>query len=144
MQCAELERRYPGLARESVTFQVRDGGSRGLLGVCSIPRLVSSACSTCAAPPLPALVENLRRSAGRSRAALVHELLERIAAALATADQRRGAGARRSQPASACRRRCPDQQARQTINTMQYVVGAASARPRAGATHDGSSCGYQQ
>ena len=60
MALRELERRFPGLARDSVTFQVISEGQRGLLGVGTSPaRVVASFDPSTSPPPAP-------RSAGRA------------------------------------------------------------------------------
>jgi len=81
----ELERRYPGLARESVTFQVVTEGQRGLLGVGTSPARVLASFDPVATPPSPAPAPSeapASAAAAEGEAALVHELLERIAGAL--------------------------------------------------------------
>ena len=78
MALRELERRYPGLERETVTFQVVSEGERGLLGVGTSPaRVVATFDPSSASAPAP------RVSAGEGdHASLVRELLDEIAGAL--------------------------------------------------------------
>jgi spoIIIJ-associated protein len=82
----ELERRYPGLARESVSFQVVSEGQRGLLGVGTSPARVVATFDPAESPVPPQVVSSDRRPApvaGESaHAALVRELLEEIGRAL--------------------------------------------------------------
>lgn len=75
----ELERRFPGLAREAVTFQVVSEGERGLLGVGTSPARVVATLDPSAVPQAPAPPA---RAAEGSHAALVRELLDAIAGAL--------------------------------------------------------------
>ena len=75
----ELERRYPGLARESVTFQVVSEGERGLLGVGTSPARVVATFDPSAAPEPPP--ERAAVAEG-DHAALVRELLDEISVAL--------------------------------------------------------------
>jgi spoIIIJ-associated protein len=82
----ELERRYPGLEREAVTFQVVTEGQRGLLGVGTSPARVVATFDLSAAPPPPVAPEEPRPAATSDGeggpAALVRELLTEIAHAL--------------------------------------------------------------
>ena len=74
----ELERRFPGLDKASVAFEILAEGERGLLGVGYAPaRVVARLGETsgAAGPPLPAHPPG-------SPAARLQELLERICAAL--------------------------------------------------------------
>ena len=75
----ELERRYPGLDRELVTFQVLTEGERGLLGIGTSPARVLARFDPALAPPPPAIQPPADES---DRAALVRELLDEIAHAL--------------------------------------------------------------
>jgi spoIIIJ-associated protein len=82
----ELERRYPGLARESVEFQVITEGQRGLLGVGTSPaRVVATFDPITALPapsePAPPAEPEIAIDEG-DHAALVRELLGEIARAL--------------------------------------------------------------
>jgi spoIIIJ-associated protein len=76
----ELERRYPGLARDAVSFQVITEGQRGLLGVGTSPARVAATFDPASAPPPPP-AEKPPRDEG-DLAALVRDLLEEIAHAL--------------------------------------------------------------
>ncbi len=80
----ELERRYPGLDRESVTFEVISAGERGLLGVGTSPARVLARFDPATAPPAPAAQPATPRPRmdESDRAALVREMLEEIARAL--------------------------------------------------------------
>lgn len=128
----ELERRYPGLARESVTFQVVTEGQRGLLGVGTSPARVVASFDPVAAPPPPALAPVEKPAAARPAegdAALVHELLERIAGALG-ADCRINVEERDETIAASLSG--PGVavligKRGKTIDAIQYVVGAAVA-----------------
>ena len=84
MALRELERRFPGLARDSVTFQVISEGQRGLLGVGTSPaRVVASFDPSTLPPPAPAPPAERPSGGGDSGpAALVHDLLAEIARAL--------------------------------------------------------------
>jgi spoIIIJ-associated protein len=128
----ELERRYPGLARESVTFQVVSEGQRGLLGVGTSPARVLASFDLSAAPqpaePAPAAEPAAPRPEGGD-AALVHELLEEIAHALG-ADCRIAVEERPG--AIAASLSGPDVavligKRGKTIDAIQYLVGAAVA-----------------
>ena len=79
MALRELERRYPGLAREAVSFQVVSEGERGLLGVGTSPARVVASLDLSVVPAEPG-----ERAPGAEgdHAALVRELLDEIAAAL--------------------------------------------------------------
>jgi len=127
MALRELERRFPGLARDSVTFQVISEGQRGLLGVGTSPaRVVASFEPSSAPPPPPAE----RPSADDSEpAALVHELLAEIARALGAECQINVAERGGLIAASVTG---PDVavligKRGKTIDAIQYLVGAAMA-----------------
>jgi len=77
----ELERRYPGFARESVAFQVITEGQRGLLGVGTSPARVVATFDPGTASPAPAGPPEEPAVAGE-HAALVREMLDEIAHAL--------------------------------------------------------------
>ena len=127
----ELERRYPGLARESVTFQVVSEGQRGLLGVGTSPaRVVASfdpsvvAPAVSSAPPAPPA-----QAPVGGDAALVHELLTQIAKALG-AECRIDVVERGETIAASLSG--PDVavligKRGKTIDAIQYLVGAAVA-----------------
>lgn len=82
----ELERRYPGLEREAVVFQVVTEGQRGLLGVGTSPARVVATFDPSTVPPAPAAPGELRQAAPSGGeggpVALVRELLDEIAHAL--------------------------------------------------------------
>lgn len=127
----ELERRYPGLAREAVTFQVVSEGQRGLLGVGTSPaRVVASFDAATATPPAAPPVEAPPAApVGEGEAALVHELLDRIARALG-ADCRISVEERGETIAASLSG--PDVavligKRGKTIDAIQYLVGAAVA-----------------
>jgi spoIIIJ-associated protein len=75
----ELERRYPGLARDLVTFQVLSEGERGLLGIGTSPARVLARFDPAAAPPPAPARPPVDES---DHAALVREMLDEIAHAL--------------------------------------------------------------
>jgi spoIIIJ-associated protein len=79
MALRELERRYPGLVREAVSFQVVSEGERGLLGVGTSPARVVATFDPSVAPPAP---EERAPVVEGDYAALVRELLDEIAGAL--------------------------------------------------------------
>lgn len=130
----ELERRYPGLARDAVTFQVISEGQRGLLGIGTSPaRVVASLDpSTVPLPPAdpPATTGGPRAAAPEAgEAALVHEVLERITRALG-ADCRINIEERGESIAASLSG--PDVAVLigkhgKTIDAIQYLVGAAVA-----------------
>jgi spoIIIJ-associated protein len=74
----ELERRLPGLDRETVRFQVVTEGERGLLGVGYTPALVIATAAAAA----PASQGESDRGDESGQAARVRELLERTIAAV--------------------------------------------------------------
>lgn len=82
----ELERRYPGLEREAVTFQVVTEGQRGLLGVGTSPARVVATFDPAVTPPPPGVAAEPRAASAPSgesgAAALVREVLDEIAHAL--------------------------------------------------------------
>jgi spoIIIJ-associated protein len=135
----ELERRYPGLARESVEFQVITEGQRGLLGVGTSPARVVATFDPATAPPVPsepapAPGESELATAEGGHAALVRELLGEIARALG-ADCRvevddRGetisASVTGTDVAVLIGKRG------KTIDAIQYLVGAAVANAGGG------------
>jgi spoIIIJ-associated protein len=82
MALRELERRYPGLAREAVTFQVVSEGERGLLGVGTSPARVVATFDPSSAPASPAAPDEPVPADEGDHAALVRELLGQIAGAL--------------------------------------------------------------
>jgi spoIIIJ-associated protein len=126
MALRELERRFPGVARDAVTFQVVSEGERGLLGVGTSPaRVVAtfdpSAARQATPPPSPV--------AEGEHTKLVRELLEEIAGALGaqcrvevaeTADSV-AASLTGSDVAVLIGKRG------KTIDAIQYLVGAAVA-----------------
>jgi spoIIIJ-associated protein len=121
----ELERRYPGLARELVRFEVISEGERGLLGVGTAPARVLACFDPAAAPAAP-----VRGPVDESdRASLVRAMLDEIAHALG-ADCRidiEDAGESISATLSG-----PDVavligKRGKTIDSIQYLVGAAVA-----------------
>jgi spoIIIJ-associated protein len=127
MALRELERRYPGLVRESVSFQVISEGQRGLLGVGTSPArvLASFDPATAPAPDRPAAPP----PGEGGPAALVHDLLAEIARALG-ADCRVDVEERGE--AIAASLSGPDVailigKRGKTIDAIQYLVGAAVA-----------------
>ena len=74
----ELERRYPGLDKGDVRFQVLSEGERGLLGVGFTPARVIAALGSAPEPPAPA--EPLETPG--TPPARLRELLEHVTAAL--------------------------------------------------------------
>ena len=134
----ELERRYPGLARESVEFQVITEGQRGLLGVGTSPARVVATFDPTTAPLAPTEprppAEPEVATADSGPAALVRELLGEIARALG-ADCRvevddRGetisASVTGTDVAVLIGKRG------KTIDAIQYLVGAAVANAGGG------------
>src|SRR5262249_19844932 len=128
----ELERRYPGLAREAVTFQVVSEGQRGLLGVGTSPARVMASFDLSSAPPplAPAPAEQAPAEVpAGGDAALVHEVLAQIAQALG-ADCRIDVVERGETIAASLSG--PDVavligKRGKTIDAIQYLVGAAGA-----------------
>jgi spoIIIJ-associated protein len=128
----ELEKLYPGLPRDLVTFEVVSEGERGLLGVGTTPARVLARFDPSTAPPPEASAPRERSPApdGESdRAGLVRELLDEISHAL-------GASCRidvdESDDAISARLSGPDVavligKRGKTIDSIQYVVGAAVA-----------------
>ena len=128
----ELEKLYPGLPRDLVTFEVVSEGERGLLGVGTTPARVLARFDPSTAPPSEAPAPRERPPAvdGESdRAALVRELLDEISYAL-------GASCRidvdETDAAISARLTGPDVavligKRGKTIDSIQYVVGAAVA-----------------
>ena len=79
----ELERRYPGLDKASIRFNVLSEGERGLLGVGHVPaRVIALLPAT--PPPLPAPQTPAASEEPGSPAARLREFLERICLALGT------------------------------------------------------------
>jgi spoIIIJ-associated protein len=127
----ELERLYPGLDRESVTFEVISSGERGLLGVGMAPARVLARFDPASAPPAPAApVVPPRAAADESdRAALVREMLAEIAHALG-ADC--GIDVEETGESIAATLDGPDVavligKRGKTIDSIQYLIGAAIA-----------------
>ena len=122
----ELERQWPALDRELVAFEVISEGERGLLGVGTSPARVLARFDPGEVPAVPASPAAADES---DRAALVRELLDRIARALG-ADCRvevKDAGESISASLSG-----PDVAVLigkhgKTIDSIQYLVGAAVA-----------------
>jgi spoIIIJ-associated protein len=116
----ELERRFPGLDKGSVRFQVISEGERGLLGVGYTPARVIAELAGPPPPPAPP------REEPGSPAARLRELLERICAGLGVqatisiAEAETGLVARLSGPdlGLVIGRRG------QTIDAIQYLVNA--------------------
>src|SRR5262245_59808462 len=81
----ELERRFPGLDRAQVTFEVLSEGERGLLGVGTTPARVLARVDPGAAPPAeplpPEPAEQTSGSEGEI-AVVVRTVLEEIARSL--------------------------------------------------------------
>ena len=128
----ELEKLYPGLPRDLVTFEVVSEGERGLLGVGTTPARVLARFDPSTAPPVetPAPRERPPAPEGESdRAGLVRELLDEISYAL-------GASCRidvdETDAAISARLTGPDVavligKRGKTIDAIQYIVGAAVA-----------------
>jgi spoIIIJ-associated protein len=117
----ELERRFPGLDRELVTFQVLSEGERGLLGIGTAPARVLAQFEPGAAPVHPPVDES-------DCAALVRAMLDQIARALG-ADCRvdvEDAGETISASLSGDVALLIGKRGK-TIDAIQYVVGAAVA-----------------
>jgi spoIIIJ-associated protein len=122
----ELERRYPGLDRDLVAFQVLTEGERGLLGVGTSPaRVVATVDATAVgsppASPPPAV------GGGDGLVALVREMLDEISAALGA---RCRADVRDSGESIAASLTGDDVamligKRGKTIDAIQYLVGAA-------------------
>ena len=121
----ELERSYPGLDREQVTFEVLSEGERGLLGVGTSPARVLARFD-------PTTLDAARPAGERdptdpTASALAREMLETIAAALGArcrvdVEERNGvvaATASGSDVAFLIGKRG------KTIDAIQYLVGAA-------------------
>jgi spoIIIJ-associated protein len=121
----ELEKRYPGLDRESVTFEVVSTGERGLLGIGMAPARVLVRFDPASAPPVPVRPPRVESD----RAGLVRELLDEIAHALGADcgididDAGESVAATLSGPDVAV---LIGKHGR-TIDAIQYVVGAAVA-----------------
>jgi spoIIIJ-associated protein len=126
----ELERRYPGLVRESVTFQVITEGHRGLLGVGTSPaRVLATFDGTRAAQSASAAPQGAEAVGGGEHAELVRELLGEISHALG-ADCRIAVDDRGKTITASITG--PDVavligKRGKTIDAIQYVVGAALA-----------------
>jgi spoIIIJ-associated protein len=128
MALRELERRYPGLSREAVTFQVVSEGERGLLGVGTSPARVVATFDPTDAPP-PVVAEERAPVDEGAQAALVRELLDEISAALGAncrvevADH----GAAIAASLSGSDVAVLIGKRGKTIDAIQYLVGAALA-----------------
>jgi spoIIIJ-associated protein len=122
----ELEKRYPGLDRTLVSFQVLSEGERGLLGIGTSPARVLARFDPATAPPPAPAPPPVDES---DRAVLVREMLDEITHALG-ADCRvevEDAGETISATLSG-----PDVavligKRGKTIDSIQYLVGAALA-----------------
>jgi spoIIIJ-associated protein len=117
----ELERRFPGLDKGAVRFEVLSEGERGLLGVGFAPARVI-ATVTGPAPPLPARAPE----EPGSPAARLRELLERICAALGV---EASVSIVEAETGLAARLTGPDLglvigKRGQTIDAIQYLVNA--------------------
>jgi spoIIIJ-associated protein len=122
----ELERRYPGLDRELVTFQVLTEGERGLLGIGTSPARVLARFDPAVAPPQAPARPPVDES---DRAALVRELLDEIAHALGVDCRVEVEDAGETISASVSG---PDVamligKRGRTIDSIQYLVGAVVA-----------------
>ncbi len=124
----ELERSYPGLDREQVTFEVLSEGERGLLGVGMSPaRVLARFDPSTLVAPSPAAAAPGAGGDETTAAALAREMLETIAAALGAScrvdvDERGGevvATASGADVAFLIGKRG------KTIDAIQYLVGAA-------------------
>jgi len=129
MALRELERRYPGLARDAVSFQVVSEGERGLLGVGTSPARVVATFDPAVMPAPEAAPEPVPAGDEGDHAMLVRELLDRIAAALGAncrvdvADH--GASIKASLTGSDVAVLIGKRG--KTIDAIQYLVGAAVA-----------------
>ena len=129
MALRELERRYPGVPRELVTFQVISEGERGLLGVGTSPARVVATFDPSATPAVPSPAERPPAGAEGDHAALVRELLAEIAGALG-ADCRvevADTGEAISASLSGSDVAVLIGKHGKTIDAIQYLVGAAVA-----------------
>lgn len=128
MALRELERRYPGLPRDAVSFQVVSEGERGLLGVGTSPARVVATFDLAAAPVQAAQEERAPAGEG-DHAALVRELLDRIAAALGASCRVEVAdhGDSISASLSGSDIAVLIGKRGKTIDAIQYLVGAAVA-----------------
>ena len=126
----ELERRFPGLDRDLVQFEVVSEGERGLLGVGTSPARILARFDPAAHPARTATTAEPRATIDESdTAALVRELLEEIAHALGAdcrvevedGDEVITAGLSGPDVAVLIGKRG------KTIDSIQYVVGAAVA-----------------
>lgn len=137
----ELERRHPGIDRDRIAFEVISEGQRGLLGVGTTPARVRAQAEVEDAPPAPA------EPAGT--AAVVRELLERIAGELADSprvsveEDAESIRASVSAPASEIGNLIG--RAGRTIDAVQQVVSAAVHRLEgdAGRAVDVDAGGYR-
>ena len=129
MALRELERRYPGLSRDAVTFQVVSEGARGLLGVGTSPARVVATFDPATLPSSETSPEAAPDEGEGDHAALVRELLDRIAGALgancrvevADDGESISASLSGSDVAVLIGKRG------KTIDAIQYLVGAAVA-----------------
>ena len=122
----ELEKRYPGLDRDLVTFQVLSEGERGLLGIGTAPARVLARFDPAAAPPPAPARPPIDES---DRAALVREMLDEIAHALGTDCQVEVEDAGETIAASLHGSDVAVLIGKggKTLDSIQYVVGAALA-----------------
>jgi len=129
MALRELERRYPGLPRDAVSFQVVSEGERGLLGVGTSPARVVATFDPAAMPAPEIAPEPVPAGDEGDHAVLVRELLDRIAAALGASCRVDVADHGESISASLSGSDVAVLIGKRgkTIDAIQYLVGAAVA-----------------
>ncbi len=123
----ELERRFPGIDRTRVRFQVLSEGERGLLGVGYAPARVIAELRGPAAPSVSSPAEP---EAPGSSAASLREFLERVAAGMGV---RAAVSVTENEAALVARLSGPDLglligKRGQTIDAIQYLANALLTR----------------